>query len=75
MVTVFEVEPPIEITTGTALPSADASGTTTLTWYSPTYPGARPANNTEADAPPTVTVGSLVVVESGLPGPGDPVAG
>ena len=36
MVAVFEVTPPIEIATGTALPAATPAGTRALTWYRPT---------------------------------------
>src|ERR1035441_10558477 len=42
MVTVLEVFPLIEITTGTAPPAAEFGGTSAFTWYSPTNPGARP---------------------------------
>jgi hypothetical protein len=64
MVTVFEVAPPMAITTGTAAPFGDAAGTSASTWYSPTEPGAKPENSTWACAPPMVTVGVVVVCES-----------
>jgi hypothetical protein len=48
MVTVFEVAPPMAITTGIAAPFDDPAGTIASTWYSPTEPGARPENNTVA---------------------------
>src|ERR1039458_8730878 len=66
IVTVFEVAPSIAITTGTAPPLDDPAGTSAFTWYSPTVPGARPENTTEACAPPIMTVGVVVVDESGL---------
>src|SRR5712692_10346331 len=68
IVTVFDITPPIDITTGTALPLAEAAGTLAFTWYSPTNPGARPENSTVAFAPPIMTIGSVVVDASGPPG-------
>jgi len=38
MVTVFEMAPPMAITTGIAAPIDDAAGTSASTWYSPTEP-------------------------------------
>ena len=64
MVTVFEVAPPMAITTGIEAPFEDPVGTRASTWYSPTEPGARPENSTVAGAPPMVTVGVVVVCES-----------
>jgi hypothetical protein len=75
IVTVLDVSPAIWIATGIALPLEEPGGTTAFTWYSPTAPGARPENRTVAAAPPIVTVGVTTVHESGLPGPGEPVAG
>jgi hypothetical protein len=66
IVTVFDVAPPMAITTGTAAPFNDPAGTRAFTWYSPTDPGASPENSTEAKAPPIVTVGVVVVAERGL---------
>jgi hypothetical protein len=43
-VTVFDCTPPIEITTGTALPLEDPAGANAFTWYKPTLPGASPEN-------------------------------
>jgi hypothetical protein len=72
IVTVLEVTPPTEITTGIADPVATPAGTCTLTWYSPTAPGASPANSTGASIPPIVTVGvvvvdEIIVLEAGVP--------
>lgn len=75
MVTVFDVAPPMEITTGTAEPLADPAGTSAFTWYSPTDPGASPENCTEACAPPIMTVGVVVVDEGGLLSAAEPLAG
>ncbi len=75
MVTVFEVEPPIVITTGTALPGDTPVGTCTFTWYSPTKPGERPENAAVIGMPPMVTVGVATVLASGPPGPAAPLAG
>jgi hypothetical protein len=76
IVTVFEVTPPMEIATGTALPASAVAGTRALTWYSPTKPGARPENRTLADTPPMVTVGVVRVSARGvLVGAGKPVWG
>ena len=36
MVTAFEVAPPMEIVTGTAVPFVEPPGTCAFTWYSPT---------------------------------------
>src|SRR5437016_6571036 len=41
----------------TALPAGAPAGTCTLTWYSPTPPGARPENWTAAGMPPMETSG------------------
>src|SRR5258708_14676455 len=62
-------------TTGTA-PLVNPNGTTKFTWYSPANPGARPAKPTVAACPPTVSVGSVRVLERAPPAPaGAPVAG
>src|SRR5665213_211680 len=61
IVTVLELTPPIDRTTGTADPNATPAGTCTLTWYSPTVPGASPEKTTFAGTPPMVTVGVVVV--------------
>ena len=75
MVTVFEVAPPIEIDTGTALPPGAPGGTCTFTWYSPTAPGERPENKTGAKTPPMLTVGVVVVGARVVIDAGAPVAG
>ena len=76
-VTVFEVTPPMEIVTGTALPAATSAGTRALTWYRPTKPGARPDHVFAALAviPPMVTVASSVVGASSVVEAAAPVAG
>jgi hypothetical protein len=61
IVTVFDVAPGMEITTGTALFAANPGGTCAFTWYSPTKPGARPEYDTPAGTPPMVTVGAVDV--------------
>jgi hypothetical protein len=75
MVTVFDVLPPVETTTGTAVPLGVAAGTRTFTWYKPTNPGASPAQRNWAVAPPIVTVGFVVVAASGLLGDAEPLVG
>src|ERR1017187_9230565 len=75
MVTVFETTPSIEVTTGTAAPLDDPSGTRAFTWYRPTPPGASPENSTVAGAPPMVTSGGYCVVESGLLTAAEPSGG
>jgi hypothetical protein len=63
IVTVFEVALPIERTTGIAELGVTPAGTCTLTWYSPTVPGASPEKSTVAGNPPIITVGLVVVAE------------
>jgi hypothetical protein len=76
IVTVFDVTPPIEMVTGTAAPPGVPAGTSAFTWYSPTYPGARPEKIASPDTLPILTVGTVVVsARSGLPGAGDPLDG
>ena len=55
------VAPATAITSGTASPGGIPAGTTTLIWYSPIAPGARPANSTMAGWPPRDTVTGLAV--------------
>lgn len=74
-VTWFEVAPPMEIVSGTALPEATPAGTMALTWYRPTKPGARPENNAFSVIPPMVTVASSVVGASAVVEAAAPVAG
>src|SRR5713226_4384 len=74
MVTAFDVAPPIEITTGTAAPLDDRAGISAFTWYSPTDPGARPENRTEARSPPIVKIAVVSVDERGRPA-SQPVGG
>jgi hypothetical protein len=50
-------------------------GTVTFTWYSPTNPGASPANWTGAGCPPIVTVTALAVWEYIVDDAGSPLAG
>ena len=73
--TVFDIESPIETTTGMALPGAIPAGTRTFTWYSPIVPGARPEKRTLALIPPMVTVGVVVVSQRDVVGAGEPVFG
>src|SRR6476660_3050732 len=47
-----------------AAPAGVPSGTRTLTWYTPIWPGAAPANDTVAERPPMLAVTGRVVVES-----------
>jgi hypothetical protein len=63
------------ITTGIAAPFEDPAGTSTLTWYSPTAPGAKPENRTAAGLPPMDTAGVVVVDEIGSLSAGEPLAG
>src|SRR5262249_58629999 len=74
-VTVFEVAPPIEMTTGTADPLGTPAGTSMFTWYKPTKPGARPEKSTFVEMPPIATVGLVVVTASGLYGAAAPLGG
>src|SRR4051812_27146504 len=73
MVTLLELVEPWLTTTGTALPPGAFAGIVTLIWYSPTEPGASPANVTVAGTPPTVAVGSGDTEE--FPPAASPVAG
>src|SRR5690349_17825699 len=63
MVAVLEVAPFMVKISGTADPGVTPEGICTLTWYSPTKPGAKPEKVTLAASPPMVTVGVSMVVE------------
>ena len=52
-------------TSATALPAVTPAGTRAFTWYSPTKPGAKPANSTAASTPPIVTYTGVVTSASG----------
>jgi hypothetical protein len=71
----FEVAPPTETTTGTALPAGVAAGTRASIRYTPTEPGSRPEKRTLAGSPPTVTAGVIVVSDGALADAGAPFIG
>src|SRR5438477_12066910 len=73
IVTVFEVAPLMDSTTGTLSPRTP-SGTWTFTWFRLTKPGAKPEKITFAGTPPIVTVGMAMVDATGLPGDAVPRA-
>src|ERR1017187_5842447 len=66
IVTVLEVAPPMEIATGTESPAGAAAGTSAFTRYSPTKPGGKTEQGTDAATPPMVTSGVVVVSAGGL---------
>src|SRR4051794_6762919 len=70
----FEFTAPTLTTTG-CTPVGALAGTRTLIWYSPTYPGARPANRTSAGWPPICTVGLVLTGERVVVDAGSPLAG
>ncbi len=75
MVTVFETASLTPMTTGTAAPLDDPDGTSAFTWYSPNVLRQAGEQNVGRHAPPMVTVGVVVVDESGLSSAGEPLGG
>jgi len=78
MVAVFDVAPPIDSDTVTALPDGAVAGIWKLTWYKPTKPGASPEKLTREAAsgwPPRTIVGFVKVFANGLLGDGLPRPG
>ena len=69
----FEVAPPIAITTGSDSALGVPARASTLTGYTPTVPGVSQENSACAGIPSIVTVGVVVVSESKSGEVGDPL--